>query len=319
MILRGVALLAIAFPGVLAASYAGAGMQASTMTRVQDAPEGFDATRAWEHLEQIVAIGPRPAGSAASRQARAYITRQLAGMGLSVQEQPFTVATPIGTVEMVNLIVRLPGRQTDRILFAGHYDTKLMRGEPFVGANDGGSSAAFLIELARVLATRPGEFTYELIWLDGEEAFCAGWTDCRSSQGPDNTYGSRHYVAAAESAGVLQSLRALILVDMIAERDPQFRRDSNSTPWLVDQVWKTASALGHDRVFVDRRFTVEDDHLPFLRAGVPALDIIDLDYPAWHTPGDTIDRLAPDGLQIVGDVVLAALPAVERDLLDRSP
>jgi glutaminyl-peptide cyclotransferase len=286
----------------------------TAVTHAQGPVASFDAARAFQHLERIVAIGPRPAGSTPLRQARAYITRQLGTMGLTVQEQPFTVASPVGRVEMVNLIVRLPGDRPDRILFAGHYDTKLMANAPFVGANDGGSSAAFLIELARVLATRPRAFTYELIWLDGEEAFCTGWTECGTPASPDNTYGSRYYVNAAREAGALSSLRALILVDMIGDRQLEIRRDSYSTPWLVDLVWAAASRRGHDRVFVDATTAIEDDHLPFLRAGVPAIDIIDLDYPAWHTPADTLDRVSADSLQIVGDVILDALPAIERRL-----
>src|SRR5687768_6747648 len=115
----------------------------------------FDSTRAWEHLQQIVGIGPRPAGSAGIRQTRAYIGRQLSAMGLTVQEQSFTASTPVGRVEMANLIVRLPGRRPDRILFTGHYDTKILKDKVFVGASDGGSSAAFLLELARALAARP--------------------------------------------------------------------------------------------------------------------------------------------------------------------
>jgi hypothetical protein len=300
----GAALVAAAGPWALSASPAD----------TQSAAVSFDGARAFQHLERIVALGPRPAGSTALRQTRAYITRQLGAIGLTVQEQPFTVASPIGPVDMVNLIVRLPGDRPDRILLAGHYDTKLMTQAPFVGANDGGSSAAFLIELARVLAARPRQFTHELIWLDGEEAFCTGWTDCGTPAAPDNTYGSRHYVNAARAAGALPSLRALILVDMIGDRNLEIRRDTNSTPWLVDLVWAAAARRGHGRVFVDSQTAIEDDHLPFLRAGIPAVDIIDLDYPAWHTPADTLDQVSANSLQIVGDVVLDALPALERRL-----
>jgi hypothetical protein len=276
---------------------------------------GFDSARAWLHLQRMVEIGPRPAGSTALRQTRAYITRQLTALGLTVQEQPFTVTTPAGRVQMVNLIVRLPGTRPDRILFAGHYDTKVMPGaRPFVGASDGGSSAAFLIELASALNSRPRDFTYELIWLDGEEAFCPGWTDCGTPSSPDNTYGSRHYVAAATEANALPAVRALILVDMIGDIDLQVRRDTNSTPWLVDLVWTAARRLGHGGVFVQAATAVEDDHLPFVRAGVPSVDIIDLDYPYWHTPDDDMKRVSARSLQIVGDVVLEALPAIESRL-----
>lgn len=295
-------------PGLLAAAvvWASAGSAQS--------PETFDGTRAFDHLERMVAIGPRPAGSTALRQTRAYITRQLAASGLTVHEQPFTVSTPVGRVDMVNLIVRLDGERPDRILLAGHYDTKRMADATFVGANDGGSSAALLIELARVLASRPRTFTYEFIWFDGEEAFCSGWTDCGTPAAPDNTYGSRHYVAAAQAAGALPQLRALVLVDMVGDRRLEIRRDTNSTPWLVDLFWAAARRLGHDDVFVEATTTIEDDHVPFLKAGVPSVDIIDLDYPAWHTPADTLDKVSVDSLQIVGDVILDALPALERQL-----
>ena len=311
----------LALAAILAAGSTGA-RQADPVptgheTRPSDAGRQaeFEGARAWRHLEQLVAIGPRPAGSAGIRQARAYLGRQLAWMGLTLREQPFTAATPASRVEMANLIVRLPGRRTDRILFTGHYDTKLLQNRIFVGANDGGSSAAFLLELARVLAARgPGEFTYEIVWLDGEEAFCAGWYDCGRPDSPDNTYGSRYYVQTAQDAGAVESMCAMVLVDMIADRDLRIRRDTHSTSWLTDVIWRTAQSLGHGDVFVDESTAVEDDHIPFLAAGIPSVDIIDLEYGAWHTPDDTLDRVDVAGLQIVGDVVLAALPAIESRL-----
>lgn len=271
-------------------------------------PAGFDGRRAWSHLEQIVAIGPRPAGSIGIRQTRAYLTRHIAQLGLTVQEQVFVAMTPLGPVEMTNLVVRLPGRRADRVVIAGHYDTKLMRDRVFVGANDGGSSAAFLLELVRTLQARPRELTYDVVWFDGEEAVVS-W------QGLDHTYGSRYYVQSARAQGALASIRALLLVDMIGDRDLRIRRDSNSTPWLTDIVWDSARTLGHGGVFVDAPTAIEDDHVPFLEAGIPALDIIDLEYASWHEATDTLDMTSPSSLQIVGDVLLAALPAIERRLL----
>lgn len=276
----------------------------------QKATPAFDSSRAWEHLRQMVSIGPRPAGSAALRQTRAYITRQLASFGLTVQEQAFTAQTPLGPVAMVNLIVRLPGRRADRILITGHYDTKLFRDQVFVGASDGASSAAFLIELARVLKDQPHEFTYELIWFDGEEATIE-W------QGLDHTYGSRYYVQAARTAGALPSLKAMILIDMIGDRNLTIRREQQSTGWLKDVIWGAAKRLGHGGVFLDEETPIEDDHVPFLEAGVQAVDIIDLDYPAWHNTNgtDTLDKVSARSLQIVGDVLLAALPDIEKRLM----
>jgi hypothetical protein len=278
------------------------------------AAPAFDSARAWTHLERLIEIGPRPAGSTGIRQTRAYITRQMADLGLTVQEQPFTSETPRGPIEFVNLVVRLDGQRPEKILLTGHYDTKPFDDLTFVGANDGGSSTAFLIELARVLKDRPREFTWELVWFDGEEAFCLGWYECGKPGAPDNTYGSRHYVEAARAAGGLDSIGAMILVDMIGERGARFLRESDSTTWLKDVIWGTAAELGHGGSFPNGETPITDDHYPFLQAGVDAVDIIDIDYQPWHTAGDTIDKLSARSLEIVGEVLLAALPKIEARL-----
>jgi hypothetical protein len=311
--------------GPAAQAGASGGLVAEAPTSAAPDPGGqaapapaFDSARAWEHLRQLVTIGPRPAGSPGMRQMRAYVTRQLGDMGLTVQEQRFTAGTPVGPVEMSNLIVRLPGSRPEKILLTGHYATKLFRDATFVGANDGGSSAAFLIELARGLKDRPREFTWELVWFDGEEAFCLDWYECKAPDGgPDNTYGSRHYVQAARDAGQIKALRAMILVDMIAGRDVRFPRESYSTAWLKDIIWTTAAELGHRGTFpMTEAGQIEDDHVAFVKAGVPAVDLIGLNnYPYWHTPGDTLDKLSAQSLQIVGDVLLASLPKIEAHLL----
>jgi glutaminyl-peptide cyclotransferase len=277
------------------------------------AAAAFDSSRAWEHLRQMVAIGPRPAGSAAIEQTRAYIKAQLARDGIAVVEQPWDDATPNGTVHMVNLIATIPGVRKDRLLVTGHYDTKLFREFRFVGASDGASSAAFLIELARVLKARRNPLTYEIVFLDGEEAVCREWDECSRPNAPDNTYGSRHYVSAAKKDGTLSTAKAMILVDMIADRNLTIRRDGYSTAWMTDAVWSAAKKLGQP-AFMAETTRIEDDHLPFLAAGVPSLDIIDLDYPQWHTAADTLDAVSARSLQIVGDVLLAALPQIESRL-----
>jgi Zn-dependent M28 family amino/carboxypeptidase len=268
----------------------------------------FDSSRAWEHLRQMVAIGPRPSGTPAIEQTRKYIKDQLAASGLTAVEQTWEDRTPIDTVRMTNLIATIPGARKERIVFAGHYDTKLYREFRFVGASDGGSSAAFLIELAHVLKARKNPFTVEILFLDGEEARLPDWN------GTDNTYGSRHYVGAARRDGSLASLKALILVDMIGDRDLTIRRDTHSTEWLTDLIWAAAKRRNHDDIFMAETTRIEDDHLPFLEAGVPSVDIIDLDYPAWHTAQDTLDAVSARSLQTVGDVILAALPAIESRL-----
>lgn len=271
-------------------------------------PVSFDSSRAYEHLRQIVNMGPRPAGSPGIERTREYIIEKLKAIGVPVARQAFVAKTPVGDIPMVNLIATIPGSRNERIAITGHYDTKLFREMRFVGANDGGSSAAFLVEMARVLKARPNAFTIELIFFDGEEATLRDWG------GTDHTYGSQYYVDTARKAGTLSSLKAMVLVDMIADRSPRFMRESNSTPWLTDIVWSTAQKLGHEAIFVDAGTPIEDDHVPFLAAGVPATDIIDLDYPAWHTPADTLDQTSARTLQIVGDVVLASLEPIETRL-----
>ena len=264
----------------------------------------FDGNRAWEDLRQIVAIGPRPAGSPALEATRKYIRTQLAAANVRVADQAWDDRTPLGPVRMVNLIATIPGARKERIVIAGHYDTKLFRDVQFVGANDGGSSAAFLIELGRALSTRKNALTIELLFLDGEEAVLE-W------QGTDHTYGSRHYVDAGRRDRSLSSIKAMLLVDMIADRDLKFKKDTNSTPWLTNLIWDAARRANVTSYFPGESTAVEDDHLPFIEAGVPAVDIIDLEYAAWHTPEDTLESISPKGLQVVGDVILVAIPMLE--------
>jgi Zn-dependent M28 family amino/carboxypeptidase len=268
---------------------------------------GFDSSRAWEHLRQLVALGPRPAGSPAIDQARAYIKAQLAASGVTVAEQVWTDQTPAGPIRMVNLIATLPGASKNRLIIGGHYDTKRFREFRFVGANDGGSSAAFLIELARVLKNRKNALTIELLFLDGEEAVVE-WA------GTDNTYGSRHYVATARKDGSLATAKAFVLVDMIGDRNLQLTRETNSTPWLDGIIRGAANTQKLGTYFAGPPMALEDDHLPFLAAGVPSVDLIDFDFPAWHTAADTLDAVSARSLQIVGDVLLAALPQIEAKL-----
>jgi Zn-dependent M28 family amino/carboxypeptidase len=207
---------------------------------------------------------------------------------------------------MANVIGVIPGRRADVILIGGHYDTKLFADRRFVGANDGGSSAGLLLELARQLVRHPRDFTYWIAFFDGEEAR-ESWT------ATDSLYGSRRLAADLARAGKLP--RAVIVADMIGDRDLAIRREASSTQALADLIWAAAARLGHQRHFLATAMPVEDDHAPFLRAGVPAALLIDFDFPPWHTADDTLDKVSPQSLQIVGDVLLEALPSIEQWLL----
>ena len=288
--------------GVLTGACLLIGSCASAQTPSAQAAPAFESARAFDHLKNIVAIGPRPAGSPGAQKTRDYIKQQLAAIGLTAQEASFEATTPAGVVRMVNVSATIPGPGPGRLIIAGHYDTKLFKEFEFVGANDGGSSTAFLIELARVLKARSNAMPIELLFLDGEEAV-GEWAT-------GNTFGSRQYVEAARTAGKLAEIKAMILVDMIGDRDLAIKRERNSTPWMTDALWSAARSLKRPE-FVAESTPIEDDHLPFLAAGIPAVDLIDLDYPHWHTEGDTIDKVSAASLQAVGDVLLAALPAIE--------
>ena len=215
----------------------------------------------------------------------------------------------------------LPGDSKDVIIVASHYDTKLFKDMKFVGANDPGSSAGTLLEIGRVLAgvNRKPKLTYWFVFFDGEEAFCEGWDDCGKPDAPDNTYGSRHFVSRLKERNEVSRIRSLILMDMMGYKNLELGRDTMSTKWLQDLIWQTARDLGHASYFVDRPEGVGgDDHEPFLRAGIDSVDIIQLNnYPYWHKADDTLDKVSPRSMKIVGDVVIASLPRIEQHLLSK--
>jgi Zn-dependent M28 family amino/carboxypeptidase len=269
----------------------------------------FSGGRAFEDLKRLVAFGPHPSGSKALAMSRQEILRQLKLAGVQVEEDNFRAATPFGSLPMTNLIAKIPGTRSQVIIVAGHYETKRFEDFSFVGANDGGSSAAFLLELARVLARRKNLFTHWLVFFDGEEAF-------QQFSATDGLYGSRHLVQKMAASGELGRVQALILVDMVGDAHLNIHRDANSTSWLTDLVFQTARRLGYAKHFRDEARAYEDDHIPFVDAGVSGVDLLDFDYGPgnsyWHTAQDTVDKCSPLSLTIVGRVVLAALEELEK-------
>ena len=290
----------------------------------------FDADRAFEHVRKQVEFGPRPAGSAELEKTRDYIIDQLKSSGLKITTDEFYPVTPQGGKKMVNVIAELPGESADVIIISSHYDTKYFKEFKFVGANDGASSTGTLIEMARVLAAQKSKpkLTYWFVFFDGEEAFCAEWTDCKNFTRtgetealPDNTYGSRYMVQQLISKNELKRVRAMILLDMMGFKDLRLDRPELSTRWLVDTVWQTARDAGYGKQFTDGRESVDDDdHRPFLRAGIDALDIIQLGtYEYWHTKDDTLDKISPKSLKAVGDSVILSLPKIEERIRQQKP
>lgn len=261
-----------------------------------------------EHTRTITGFGPRPVDSAAHRKMEAFLVRKLKTFGCAVEQDVFTASTPAGPKRMNNILAKIPGKSNQIVVLTGHYDTKIIENQVFVGANDGGSSAGFLLEMARLLCGRPRKHAVYLVWLDGEEAV-RDWT------AEDSLYGSRHLVGRWKQEGLLPRLKALINVDMIGDGSLSLVREWNSTPWLRTLVWETAAELGYANHFSSREGAIEDDHVPFLRAGVPALDLIDFEYGPnnswWHTEQDTIDKLSAQSFQVMGNVITKVLAKLE--------
>lgn len=282
----------------------------------------FNGERAMDHVRKQVEIGPRVSGSTELAKTRSYIENELKSYDLAVSTDEFAAATPVGEKKMVNITAELPGDSRDVIIIASHYETKLYKDMHFVGANDPGTSAGTLLEIGRVLAgiKQKPKLTYWLVFFDGEESFCEGWDECSKPEAPDNTYGSRHFVSQLRDRNELSRVRSLILMDLMGYKNLELGRDTMSTKWLQDVIWQTARGLGHASSFVDRPEAVGgDDHEPFLRAGIDSVDIIQLNnYPYWHKAEDTLDKVSPRSMKIVGDTVIASLPRIEKRLLDKS-
>ncbi|MDD5544032.1 MAG: M28 family peptidase [Acidobacteriia bacterium] len=275
-------------------------------------PEGFEENQAFGYLKKITDLGPRPSGSQANYATQQFILGTLHGYGISAEQDRFVAITPRGKISMNNIIAKIPGESPEILIIAGHYDTKLFDSFRFVGANDGGSSAAFVLEMAHALKQRKNLFTMWCVFFDGEEAV-GEWSD------NDSVYGSRHMVEELRRQHLIEKVRAMILVDMIGDRDLDILKEGNSTPWLNDIIWNSAAELGYQKEFVPRSFDIGgDDHFPFLRAGIPAVDLIDFDYgfsnAYWHSGQDTLDKCSARSLGVVGNTLLRALPRIEARL-----
>jgi len=272
---------------------------------------GVSGTSALEFTRRAVGFGPRPPGSAANHALQNYILTELQKDGCDILEDAFKAKTPQGLIAMKNIIARFPGKASGSggsrraIAITGHFDTKFFPGRKFVGASDGGSSTGLLLELARVLAHQSRMDDVYLAFLDGEEAF-GEWSDS------DSLYGSRHLAERWRKDGTLRRLKGLINVDMIGDKNLDIPQETNGNAALNKLVWSTAADLGYKAYFIDKQIGEDDDHMPFVRAGVPAIDLIDIDYPPWHNDTDTMDKLSAQSMEIVGTVVYETIQRLER-------
>lgn len=271
--------------------------------------ETFNAARAMQYTREITAFGARPIGSPNHKKLENYILAHLKND--QVEEDAFTASTPEGKFPVRNIIAKFPGTREGVIVIAGHYDTNYpLRNTGYVGANDGGSSTAILLELANQLRGEKRDgYSVWLFFTDGEEAV-KEWSDT------DSLYGARHLADKWQKDGTLKNIKAFLLADMIGDADLNVDRDASSTPWLEDTVLQAATQLGYQSHFFGRTIAVEDDHLPFVHLGVPSADLIDLDYGYGnvfhHTPQDTLDKLSPKSIEIVGSVILQTIQILDK-------
>ncbi len=266
----------------------------------------FSGPKAFEEVRKQVEVGARPAGSPAIEKSRALIEASLKKSGWQVERQTFTDTTPRGSLTFVNLIARFlpPGMtaaptHTQRAIVCSHYDTKRFSTINFVGASDGASSTGALLELARVLALAPAlAVQVELVFFDGEEAIV-------QFDEKDGLYGSRHYATALRASNRAAQFKFGILWDMIGDKDFDITLSPDSPRELTADILAAAEALQLRAKFSYYDRNIYDDHVPLNTiAKIPTIDLIDFNYLSWHTADDTLDRLAPDGLQHTGAVTL---------------
>lgn len=290
---------------------------AAAQTAAETAPPasktgGFDGTAAYDFTAKLVSFGPRPPASDAIHKTQDYMIAELKSFGCELDPDDFHASTPIGDLAMKNIVAKIPGSGPGIILLLTHYDTVRIPG--FVGADDAGSSSGLMLEMARALCGRK-EREPNSVWiafLDGEEAQLvqdgvAQWTD------DDSVFGSRELAARMDLSGDLRRVRAVLLADMVGAKDITIKQDPGSTEWLNSLVWKTADRLGYKSVFLSgSNGGVQDDHGPFLNRHVPAIDITAFpNYPYWHTPQDTMDKISARSLAIVGHVFLETVRALQ--------
>jgi hypothetical protein len=282
-------------------------------------PPAFDGDRAVQYVKDIVRLGPRPVGSANHKKVEQYIISRLKGD--QVEDDIFTADTPEGKFPVHNIIAKYPGIKDGIIVIASHYDTNYpLRNTSYVGANDGASSSALLLELANQLRGKPSDgYSVWLVWDDAEEAMKpdgSGGLPLEMPFDKDSLYGITHLAEKWQADGTLKRIKAFLLADMIGDADLNVDRDSNSTPWLEDVVREAAKRLGYQSHFFGRNNQVGDDHIPFMKRGVPSADLIDFDYGYnnvfWHTTQDTVDKLSPKSLQIVGSVILETVRILDK-------
>ncbi len=267
----------------------------------------YSGERAYQHVEKLVGYGPRPSGSDGLGRAATYIKTQLEEYGLATEEQVFIAPTPLGPKQFRNIVAktRVQSGGPNRVIITGsHYDTKFFTNSTFVGANDGGSSSGALLEIARIAA---GQRDLWFVFLDGEEAV-------RQYSDDDGLWGSKFFVEDLKGKNQVGQVKAMVLLDMIGDKNLNVTVNGS----LIPQAFDASRAAGFRDYFAYGGNGILDDHVPFMRAGIPAVDLIDFEFGSkpglndyWHTEKDTLDKISSRSLEIVGKTTLRLIELLQ--------
>lgn len=299
-----------AAPAPMAANPAQTASQTPARAVETGPPPAFDTARAMQYVKDIVAFGPRPLGSANHKKVEDYLHAHLKGD--DIEDDDFTIDSTEGKFPVHNILAKFPGNRDGMIVIASHYDTNWpLRDTSYIGANDGASSSALLLEIANQLRGKKLDgYSVWLLWDDAEESMRLPWYD------PESLYGVRHLALKWAGDGTAKKIKAFLLEDMIGDADLNIEHELNSTPWLEDMIYQAATQLGYQSHFFARSIPMQDDHTPFMELGIPSADLIDFDYGYnnvfWHTTQDTVDKLSPKSLEIVGTVTLETVQMLNK-------
>jgi hypothetical protein len=281
-------------------------------------PVAFDGKRAMGYLQSICDLGPRISGTPGMQQQQALLRKHFEGLGAKVQMQPFTARqnSQKANVEMANLVVSWHPERKRRVILCSHYDTRPIADQErdprrwrdkFISANDGGSGAAFLMELGHHMKDLKTEVGVDFVLFDGEEYIFNSKTD-------KYFFGSEHFAQTYRRNRQTQQYLGAVLLDMIAGENPRFPVEANSyfmAQALTEQLWKVADEQKCKSFRFERGAEVLDDHIALNRAGIPAVDIIDFDYPHWHKLSDRPENCSSEGMLQVARVLSVWLQRVK--------